>query len=361
MRRGWFLVIGVVLTIGSAMPMSAAGAFADPAFEQTWSTAEAKAPNFWGPLATARDGQQEAYKEAPGGKRLVQYFDKARMENAASGVTTGLLTVELVTGNMQIGDAAFEQRQPAKVNIAGDPGAGGPTYADLAGLPSRQINADPSAFPYIWRNGSFIKTTTQKDFPFDLFATPGGNVGGTDYVVDPSGRLGSVVPPFFRLFIADFTTRVGYPLSPMFFAQVNIAGTPTWVLAQAFERRVLTYNPSNPAAFRVEFGNIGQHYYQWRYGQSAGVPPNLVAPAAPAPTTPPPTAQAPSNPSQPPIIGGVPFKTGDAYNCGDFRTQADAQAYLRYDPSDPSKLDTDKDGIACEMNPPPSDTMRVPR
>ncbi len=54
MRRGWFLVIGVILLIGSAMPLSAANAFADPAFQQTWSAAEAKVPNFWGPLATAR-------------------------------------------------------------------------------------------------------------------------------------------------------------------------------------------------------------------------------------------------------------------------------------------------------------------
>jgi hypothetical protein len=29
---------------------------------------------------------------------------------------------------------------------------------------------------------------------------------------------------------------------------------------------VLTYNPNNDPAFRVEFGNIGQHYYKWRYG-----------------------------------------------------------------------------------------------
>jgi hypothetical protein len=28
---------------------------------------------------------------------------------------------------------------------------------------------------------------------------------------------------------------------------------------------VLTYTPSNPAAFRVEMGNVGQHYFRWRY------------------------------------------------------------------------------------------------
>ena len=40
------------------------------------------------------------------------------------------------------------------------------------------------------------------------------------------------------------------------------------VFMQAFERRVLTYTPGNPAGFAVEFGNIGQHYAQWRYNQT---------------------------------------------------------------------------------------------
>ena len=31
------------------------------------------------------------------------------------------------------------------------------------------------------------------------------------------------------------------------------------------------------------------------------------------------------------------------------------------DPSDPNVLDRDRDGIACEDNPPPRDTARVPR
>ena len=42
--------------------------------------------------------------------------------------------------------------------------------------------------------------------------------------------------------------------------------SPTDVLIQAFERRVLTYTPANPRAFQVEMGNVGRHYYDWRYG-----------------------------------------------------------------------------------------------
>jgi micrococcal nuclease len=48
------------------------------------------------------------------------------------------------------------------------------------------------------------------------------------------------------------------------------------------------------------------------------------------------------------------------YNCSDFHTQAEAQAVLRADPSDPNLLDSDDDGIACETLPPPRDTVRVP-
>jgi hypothetical protein len=41
------------------------------------------------------------------------------------------------------------------------------------------------------------------------------------------------------------------------------------VLLQCFERRCLTYTPDNPEGWKVEAGNVGQHYYQWRYGSGA--------------------------------------------------------------------------------------------
>ena len=44
-----------------------------------------------------------------------------------------------------------------------------------------------------------------------------------------------------------------------------------------------------------------------------------------------------------------------------FRSQAEAQAVLRADPSDSNRLDADRDGIACESLPPPRDTVPVPR
>ncbi|MEZ4520625.1 MAG: hypothetical protein R3A46_03120 [Thermomicrobiales bacterium] len=39
---------------------------------------------------------------------------------------------------------------------------------------------------------------------------------------------------------------------------------------QCFERRCLTYTPGNPEGFIVEAGNVGQHYYSWRYDNDPG-------------------------------------------------------------------------------------------
>ena len=59
--------------------------FADSAFDLTWTRTDADVAAqkitrgwVWGPGAGVAG--LEPYKESPGGQRLVQYFDKARME-----------------------------------------------------------------------------------------------------------------------------------------------------------------------------------------------------------------------------------------------------------------------------------------
>src|SRR6478672_2947801 len=76
---------------------------------------------YWGPapIWTSR----EKYVDDPQGTgtRLVQYWDKSRMEiNDPNGdkrnpfyITNGLLTVELISGNMQTGNNTFVTRKPA--------------------------------------------------------------------------------------------------------------------------------------------------------------------------------------------------------------------------------------------------------
>jgi hypothetical protein len=91
-------------------------------------------------------------------------------------------------------------------------------------------------------------------------------------------------------------------------------------------------------------------------------PPPAPAPARPAPPPPP---SAPPPPA--PTVAAAGFDPrryvgqGDAYNCADFRSQAEAQAVLRADAADPNRLDVDRDRIACENNRAPRDPNRAPR
>jgi hypothetical protein len=65
----------------------------------------------------------------------------------------------------------------------------------------------------------------------------------------------------------------GYPITEAYWASVKVANTYRDVLMQCFERRCLTYTPNNPDGWKVEAGNVGQHYYQWRYGTTPPPPP----------------------------------------------------------------------------------------
>jgi hypothetical protein len=59
----------------------------------------------------------------------------------------------------------------------------------------------------------------------------------------------------------------GLPLTEPYWTTVAVAGQPQRVLVQAFERRVMTYTPANPAGWHVDAGNVGRHYYEWRCGE----------------------------------------------------------------------------------------------
>src|SRR5947207_2383727 len=67
------------------VPASIPAGFADDAFKSTWTRTDALVDNgtikrsyYWGPLPGF--SLQEDYAQGPGGKHLVQYFDKSRME-----------------------------------------------------------------------------------------------------------------------------------------------------------------------------------------------------------------------------------------------------------------------------------------
>lgn len=260
---------------------------ADEAFYNTWARTDKPVADglvqrtwMWGPEANS-EVIAEPYVEHPTGERPVQYWDKSRMEvndpNAPYDgqwyVTNGLLVVELMTGMLQVGDDEFEEREPAMVNIAGDAGfAETPTYAAYATL------MDDAA----WDDGATITATVDA----------GGNVGSNDDLTefgvtaarmsDETGhRTASVFWEFMTSegIIWDWETgatmtgplfqnpyyATGYPITEAYWANIMVDGTEQWVLTQAFERRVLTYTPGNEPGWQVEAGNVGLHYWEWRY------------------------------------------------------------------------------------------------
>lgn len=233
----------------------------------------------WGP-APFSGVLSEAYRESPGEIRAVQYFDKSRMEisnpsgdpNSIWYVTNGLLVTELASGRMQVGDSEFVDRQPAQINVAGDADdPTGPTYATFQELlDAAPLPADAVITQFIDRSGQIGSDASLMAY----------GVTATHYVPETNHRVASVFWEFMNsegivfedgsfvtttLFLNPFYAT-GLPISEPYWASVKVAGEYRWVLIQAFERRVLTYTPGNPNGFEVEAGNVGQHYYRWRYG-----------------------------------------------------------------------------------------------
>ena len=265
----------------------------DPAFQSTWQrtdrpVAEAQAVRswIWGPQPNTQV-VWETYDQAPGGQRAVQYYDKSRMEitnpdgdpNSIWFVTNGLLATELISGQMQAGDNAFQSRSPAAINVAGDANdPDGPTYASFTGLLG--ATGQPVGTPVtqrVNRAGIVVDEIALADQGVTIGyldeITNHGIAGPFWDFMNSSGTVyenGAFVnaPLFENAFFAT-----GRPITEPYWATVLVGGTPRLVLMQCFERRCLTYTPDNAPEWRVEMGNIGLHYYAWRYEGSSGPPP----------------------------------------------------------------------------------------
>ncbi len=309
--------------------------FGDPNFQLTWNRTDLPVQQgvvsrswYWGPLTSPTRIMFEQYVDAPDGtgKRLVQYFDKSRMEinnpNADRHnpffVTNGLLTVELITGRMQIGNSTFVQRDPANIDIASDvDDSTAPTYASFAGvisLPSGDRTGQ-YATQTINRAGEVGNDPSKASDPGSQFVH---YEGATQHNIpkvmwDFLNQVGPVYVngQFVQQRLNDpWFYASGYPIAEPFWAEVKIAGAAnTAVLIQPFQRRVLTYVPSAPAGFKVQMGNIGQHYYDWRYGQSPQ-PTVTTGTATPGGATPTPGI-APTPTATPRPIGGKIVYTSD--------------------------------------------------
>lgn len=238
---------------------------------------------YWGPAPRSLP-LLERNDDAPGGKRLVLYYDKGRMEVPLTGaaaprtnqLTFGRLVYEMVTGNMQLGNQRFEPGRGAIIPVVGDmEDALAPTYASFNGLISagpvpRASGSRPAQL--LDRNGVL---TNRPDL-----AAAYPEAAFSDY----DAQTGHNIPRVFSAFmqrsgpvelpdgkrvveqVIDPLALIGRPLTEPYWADTEINGRVQTVLLQLFERRVLSYNPANPRQFQVELGNTGMHYYEWRYG-----------------------------------------------------------------------------------------------
>jgi hypothetical protein len=254
-----------------------APATADRAFGELWNrTDQAVARGqstrswIWGPKTFATGS--EAYRESPGGRRVTQYWDKSRMEvsNPAGDraqlwfVTNGLLTKELISGRVQTGERDFNDRAPSNIPVAGDPSGSllAPSYIafrQIASLDGDRRVADSTGAP-------IVQTLDQGGA---VGSDPGlqrYQVTNGQYNQNLGHNIANVFTPYLDGLPLPWVFVMGYPITEPYWIRASVGGQPTDVLVQIFERRTLTYTPGNQPAIQVEMGNVGQHYFRWRYG-----------------------------------------------------------------------------------------------
>jgi hypothetical protein len=284
--------VAVLLIVAAVLPLhlSSAQASGDSTFSQVWQrtdrpVAEGLVSRTWvlGPAGffTAT----ESYGDKPGLSRQVEYYDKSRLEindpNGASDspwfITSGLLVKEMISGQMQIGDDRFQPYVPAAIPVAGDPApanALAPTYASLQAVATlseddhqakdmtgQPLTATIDASGRVGENLDLGRYTLVA-----IYNTAGAhNIPAVFWDFLNSSGLVYEGGNYRSDLVVDWLSTTGLPLTEAYWAKVKVGGKEKDVLIQAFERRVLTYTPDNPAGWQVEMGNVGRHYYSWRY------------------------------------------------------------------------------------------------
>lgn len=309
------VVVAIIVTVaGSAFAVDHEHPIGNPAFERVWQRQDRPVDErvttdrswTWGPSRSATMTEQFVDATDGSSQRTVQYFDKSRMEINDPGadptaqwyVTNGLLPIEMMTGEKQIGFNTFvEEPSPANITAVGNidlanPGAFFPTYADL-----EDVYQNPGAITEgSSKVGSTATEMIQKNSDGSIETVP-----FTDYVDDSKTRLtmganGHTVPQAFVDFqntngpiwngssyisqqVYDPLFVFGKPVTEPYWVRVGVgdrANQP--ILFQVFERRVMTYDPNevNPV-FKVAMGNVGQHFHIWQYGEGGNETPEPTA------------------------------------------------------------------------------------
>src|SRR5207237_6069841 len=178
-------------------------------------------------------------------------------------VTNGLLTVELISGFIQVGDADFVKYHPACIPMSGDFGdTSAPTYFAFQGVSNTQAGDHNSPD----RTGQKVIETIDRNGKVGTDPSK-GNITGVNLVhYEPQTKHN--IPAVFCNFlnssgpvinangqqvneqlITPWFYASGLPISEPYWAKATIQGKLTDVMIQAYERRALTYVPTNQAGF----------------------------------------------------------------------------------------------------------------
>lgn len=274
------LIIAVTFAVVSFFPVrhSETPPFASPAFQRTWvSEADASTGviDLWGnePLSW----RVEPYIGAPNNRRVVQYFERGRMEveSGSSEISYGSLVAEMVSGQIDLGHDMQIERQAPDIPIdSGDADDRIPTYLTL----SRFLHQ-----PADDQTGERIRDWISSAGRFERDSTPQVLQYGR-YIDQTGHNLPDVTVELFRrpefqgnAWIESF----GYPITEPFWADYRRMDDVLPSLVQVFERRILVYTPGFEPARAFTVANSGRHYSWWRYGSE----PHPEEPAPPANAT----------------------------------------------------------------------------
>lgn len=259
---------------GDALPPGISAS--DPAVQELWwegdgavYTRSVARSWLWGPDTWAEMGEQ--YAQSANGDREVNYFDKARLEvNDAEGaeaeLTAGLLVRDMILGQAQVGDDEFTEIGPADIPLAGDGkrvNPNSPTYASLNPLASLEDQPNRASE----REDEWIVETINSISQIGTYTELENMAQYGSFEETLGHNLAAVFESYFDTLSVDWQVSVGLPLTEPYWVQTLVGGEEMWVLVQAFERRLLTYTPENDPTWQVEMGNVGRHYYEWRYGE----------------------------------------------------------------------------------------------
>ncbi len=246
----------------------------DPAVQSIWTQTDGPVANheiartwIWGPSAIV--STTEYYQNSPTGFRTNIYFDKGRLDildpTMSSDdlwyVSGALLSSELLSGRIQLGEETFVQREPADIAIVGDYRQSNPvTYASLSKLSS--VWTDPQRF------GSRVgQPVTDLLRPDGTVVADGASAMGVSVSSYEEITGHNIAGPFLEWaanYPLPWAYLLGLPITEPYWVNAQVGGESRMALVQVFERRVLTYTPGNSPGWEVESGNMGLHYRLWR-------------------------------------------------------------------------------------------------